>query len=70
MRFFTPKELEKQRKSKGKEVVDLSNEINKPITEEETNDLLKLIKHNEYSVVEQLKRTPAKISLLSTKGAK
>ena len=33
--------------------------------EEEANEFLKLMKHIDYSVVEQLKRTPANISLLS-----
>jgi hypothetical protein len=33
--------------------------------EEETNEILKLMKHNEYIVVEQLKKTIARISLLS-----
>jgi len=33
--------------------------------EEETNESLKLIKRNEYYVVEQLKKTPTMISLLS-----
>jgi hypothetical protein len=32
-RCFTPEELEKQRKNKVKEVVDLSEEINKPVIE-------------------------------------
>jgi hypothetical protein len=64
-RCFTPEELEKQRKAKGKEGVDVTEEINKPVTEEETNEFLKLMKHSEYSVVEQLKKTPARISLLS-----
>lgn len=40
-------------------------EVNKLINKEETNEFLKLMKHNEYSVVEQLKKTPTKISLLS-----
>jgi hypothetical protein len=64
-RCFTPKELEKQRKTIRKEVVDVIKEINKPITKEETNESLKLIKRNEYYVVEQLKKTPTRISLLS-----
>jgi hypothetical protein len=46
------KELEKQRKAKGKEVVDLTKEVNKPITKEKTIEFLKLMKHNEYCVVE------------------
>jgi hypothetical protein len=64
-RCFTPEKLEKQRKAKGKEGVDVIEEINKPVTEEETSEFLKLMKHSEYSVVEQLKKTPARISLLS-----
>jgi len=64
-RCFTLEELEKQRKAKGKEGVDVTEKINKPVTEEETNEFLKLMKHGEYSVVEQLKKTLARISLLS-----
>ena len=36
-----------------------------PVTEEEAQEFLKFIKHSEYSVVEQLSKTPAKISVLS-----
>eukprot|EP00258_Populus_trichocarpa_P030959 XP_024446978.1 uncharacterized protein LOC112325244 [Populus trichocarpa] len=63
-RCFTPEEL---RKAKGKEVVGLDKalEVNKPITEEESNEFLKLIKHSEYCIVDQLKKTPARISLMS-----
>ncbi|XP_052305631.1 uncharacterized protein LOC112325327 [Populus trichocarpa] len=63
-RCFTPEEL---RKAKGKEVVDLDKalEVNKPVTEEESNEFLKLIKHSEYCIVDQLKKTPARISLMS-----
>ncbi|XP_073267151.1 uncharacterized protein [Populus alba] len=66
-RCFTPEELEKQRKAKGKEVLDLDKEfeVNKPVTEEETNEFLKLMKHSEYCIVDQLKKTPAKISIMS-----
>jgi len=35
-------------------------EINKPMNEEEVGEFLKLMKHNEYSVVEQLKKTTFK----------
>jgi hypothetical protein len=47
-------------------VVDLNKEleVNKPVTEEETNEFLKLMKHSEYCIVDQLK-TPAKISIMS-----
>jgi hypothetical protein len=40
-------------------VVDLNKEleVNKPVTEEESNEFLKLIKHIEYCIVDQLKKT-------------
>jgi hypothetical protein len=41
------------------------DEVNKPVSDEEANEFLKLMKHSEYSVVDQLKKTPARISLLS-----
>ena len=61
----TSGELKKQRKAKGKKVVNLSEEVNKPVTEEETNEFLKLLKHNKYNIIEQLKKTLVRISLLS-----
>ena len=39
--------------------------INEPVTEVEANKFLKFIKHSEYSIVEQLHKLPAKISLLA-----
>ena len=39
--------------------------INEPVTEAEVNEFLKFIKHSEYSIVEQLHKMPAKISLLA-----
>ena len=39
--------------------------INEPVTEEEADEFLKFIKHNEYSIVEQLHKLPTKISLLA-----
>ena len=61
----TSGELKKQRKAKGKKVVNLSTEVNKPVTEKETNEFLKLLKHNKYNIIEQLKKTLVRISLLS-----
>ncbi|XP_073260913.1 uncharacterized protein [Populus alba] len=63
-RCFTPEEL---KKAKGKEMVDLDKEVevNEPVTEKESNEFLKLIKHSEYCIVDQLKKTPARISLMS-----
>ena len=39
--------------------------INEHITEEETNEFLKFIKHSEYNIIEQLYKLPTKISLLT-----
>ncbi|XP_073268737.1 uncharacterized protein [Populus alba] len=66
-RCFTPEELENHRKAKGKDMTELTktDEVNKPVSDEEANEFLKLMKHSEYSVVDQLKKTPARISLLS-----
>ena len=64
---FPPEELEKQEKAKGKEAMGFEKElkINKLVKEEETNEFLKLMKHSEYCVVDQLKKTPAKIFIMS-----
>ena len=52
----------RERKGKDKEV---SEGTSKPISEKEASEFLKFIKHSEYSVIEQLNKTPARISLLS-----
>ena len=39
--------------------------INESVIEVEANEFLKFIKHSEYSIVEQLHKLPAKISLLA-----
>ena len=46
-------------RKKGKE------SLNKPVTKIEANEFLKFNKHSEYSIVEQLHKLPAKISLLA-----
>jgi len=63
-RCFT---LEELKKAKGKEVADQGKEleVNRPVTEEKSNEFLKLIKHSEYCILNQLKKTPARISLMS-----
>ncbi|XP_017984317.1 PREDICTED: uncharacterized protein LOC108663613 [Theobroma cacao] len=48
-----------------KSVVAPNNEVKRLVTEKEAGEFLKFIKHSEYSVVEQLTRMPACISLLS-----
>ena len=39
--------------------------ISESVIEVEANEFLKFIKHSEYSIVEQLHKLPAKISLLA-----
>ena len=53
--------LEKK-KGKNKEV---PKGTSKPVTEKKACEFLKFIKHSEYSVIEQLKKMPVRISLLS-----
>lgn len=66
-RCYTPEELELRRK-KGKEkageVPILEETAKKAVTEEEIAEFLKIIRKNEYTVVEQLNRMPAQISIL------
>ena len=54
--------LFKEKKGKDKEV---PKGTSKPIIEKEANEFLKFIKHSEYSVIEQLNKTLARISLLA-----
>ncbi|XP_017647761.1 uncharacterized protein LOC108487938 [Gossypium arboreum] len=39
--------------------------IKKPVNEEEAKEFLKFLKHSEYSMVEQLRKQPARISVLA-----
>ncbi|XP_017630623.1 uncharacterized protein LOC108473519 [Gossypium arboreum] len=39
--------------------------LNEPVKEEEAREFLKFLKHSEYSVVEQLRKQPARISVLA-----
>ncbi|XP_016732690.2 uncharacterized protein [Gossypium hirsutum] len=50
---------------KKKNVVRPELLVNKPINEEKAREFLKFIKHSEYSVVEQLHKQPARISVLA-----
>lgn len=62
---FTLKKLEKQNKVKGKGVFNFLDEANKIATKEETNEFLKSMKHNEYNIIEKLKKTHVMTSLVS-----
>ncbi|XP_052878842.1 uncharacterized protein LOC128285374 [Gossypium arboreum] len=47
---------------KGKGIETL---VNEPVKEEEAREFLKFLKHSEYSVVEQLRKQPTRISVLA-----
>ncbi|XP_022764236.1 uncharacterized protein LOC111309440 [Durio zibethinus] len=71
-RCYTPEMLEKARREKAKEgerrnnpEIEPEEDQPKPVSEREVCEFLKLVKHSEYSVVEQLNKMPARISLLS-----
>ncbi|XP_016679122.2 uncharacterized protein [Gossypium hirsutum] len=78
-RCYSPDTVEPKKKvagpsQKGKapmyEVEDdvetqLEQEVKRAVNEEEAHEFLKFIKHSEYSVVEQLNKQPARISVLS-----
>jgi hypothetical protein len=53
-RCFTLEELERKKKEKGKAVEELTrnDEVTKPINKKEVIRFLKLMKHNEYNVME------------------
>ncbi|XP_060179392.1 uncharacterized protein LOC132609432 [Lycium barbarum] len=59
-RCFAPEELRKT-----KQVREGQIPVKKPVTEEEAEEFLKKMKLPDYSIVEQLRKTPAQISLLS-----
>jgi len=56
-RCFTPKELRRAK--------DNPTPVKKAVTKEEAEEFLRKMKVHDYSVVEQLRKTPAQISLLS-----
>ncbi|XP_070040988.1 uncharacterized protein [Nicotiana tomentosiformis] len=59
-RCFAPEELRKPKPFKDGHIP-----VKKPVTEEEAEEFLKKMKMQDYSIVEQLRKTPAQISLLS-----
>ena len=58
-------ELNHLKKKRGKEVVRSPEEQTKEISNEEAYEFLKLVKQGEYTMMDQLNCTLAKISLLS-----
>nr|XP_009617693.1 uncharacterized protein LOC104109985 [Nicotiana tomentosiformis] len=59
-RCFTLEELRKAKPFKDSQIL-----VKKSVTEEEAEEFLKKMKVQDYSIVEQLRKTPAQISLLS-----
>ncbi|XP_019229450.1 PREDICTED: uncharacterized protein LOC109210482 [Nicotiana attenuata] len=59
-RCFAPEELRKAKVSKDNSIL-----VKKAVTEEEAEEFLRKMKVQDYSIVEQLGKTPAQISLLS-----
>ncbi|XP_070049350.1 uncharacterized protein [Nicotiana tomentosiformis] len=59
-RGFTPEELRKAKPFKDSQIP-----VKKTVTEEEAGEFLKKMKVQDYSIMEQLKKIPARISLLS-----
>ncbi|XP_040942324.1 uncharacterized protein [Gossypium hirsutum] len=59
------KEEASTEKQKREKVIVPEPLINKPIKEEKVKEFLKFLKHSEYSVVEQLHKQPASISVLA-----
>ncbi|XP_052876285.1 uncharacterized protein LOC128282155 [Gossypium arboreum] len=51
-----------QRKEK---MVEFESPVNESVTENEAREFLKFLKHSEYSIVEQLHKQPARISVLA-----
>ena len=60
-RCYTLKELEKRRKEIGKGTVE---PVRDKVTIEEAEEFLKVIRKSEYSVIQQLNKSPAQISIL------
>ncbi|XP_070008257.1 uncharacterized protein [Nicotiana sylvestris] len=59
-RCFAPEELRKAKSSNDNPVL-----VKKAVTEEEAEEFLRKMKVQDYSIVEQLRNTPAQISLLT-----
>ncbi|XP_052878844.1 uncharacterized protein LOC128285376 [Gossypium arboreum] len=67
--YDTVNEEEQPTKGKAQVVEKMKGKatklVNEPINEEEAKEFLKFLKHSEYSVVEQLRKQPARISVLA-----
>ena len=61
-RCYSPEELEKRRKEIGKGTAE---PIRNWVTTEEAEEFLKIIRNSEYGVIQQLNRSPTRISILA-----
>ena len=61
-RCYTLEELEKRRKEIGKGTTEL---VRSRVMIEEAKEFLKVIRNSEYSVIQQLNKSPTKISILA-----
>ncbi|XP_015079648.1 uncharacterized protein LOC107023462 [Solanum pennellii] len=59
-RCYAPEELKRDKQIKENQLP-----IKKPVTEEDAEEFLKMMKAQDYSVIDQLRKTPAQISLSS-----
>ncbi|XP_040931929.1 uncharacterized protein [Gossypium hirsutum] len=68
-RYDTTNEEVQPTKGKAQVVEEMKGKatkpIKKPVNEDEAKEFLKFLKHSEYSVVEQLRKQPARISVLA-----
>ncbi|XP_017609601.1 uncharacterized protein LOC108455565 [Gossypium arboreum] len=68
-RYDTANEEVQPTKGKAQVVEEMKGKvtkpINEPVNEEEAKEFLKFLKHSEYNVVEQLRKQPARISVLA-----
>ncbi|XP_016733194.1 uncharacterized protein [Gossypium hirsutum] len=68
-RYDTTNEEVQPTKRKAQMVEEMKGKatkpINEPVNEEEAKEFLKFLKHSEYSMVEQLRKQPARISVLA-----
>ncbi|XP_019241374.1 PREDICTED: uncharacterized protein LOC109221349 [Nicotiana attenuata] len=59
-RFYSPEELRKAKQARESHLP-----VKEPVAEKEAEEFLKKMKMQEYSIIDQLRKTPAQISLLS-----
>jgi len=59
-RCYSPEELRKTKQARESHLL-----VKEPVAEKEAEEFLKKMKMQDYSIIDQLRKTPAQISLLS-----